>query len=154
MTPLLDFGPPVLIVNRIPVLAAVTGAIRTILFDAAVLGVIVLVFRRLRQPWMRIALLPLLAFVRMPGGFHTPAEFAFEYSIALLAVSTAALIVYAFARRNYLAYAAILWLVALRGPLAELYGNTKPVHFWTLLAILIAGLLWAIVPARKPAYAR
>jgi hypothetical protein len=86
------------------------------------------------------------AFALVPGDVRTPGEFALQYAIALLVVGVAAVGCLYFARGNYLAYAVILWVVSLRGPLGELYGNTRPVHFWSVVTILLAGVLWALVP--------
>ncbi len=151
---LLSFGPPTLIASAVPALAAATGAIRSVVFFGAVLGTIGLIVRRLSKPWMAAAMGLLLAIATMPGDVRTPGEFALEYGMALMTVAGAAAICAYFARNNYLAYAVILWVMALRGPLGELYGNTRPGHFWVLLAILSGGLLWALLPARGSAAPR
>ena len=88
----------------------------------------------------------LVAVVLVPGDVRTAGEFALAYFVALLAIAAAAAVFFWFARDNYLAYAAILWVLALRGPLSELYGNARPIHFWTLTAILLAGVAWAFLP--------
>jgi hypothetical protein len=55
-----------------------------------------------------------------------------------------------FARGNYLAYALVFWALSLRGPLAELFGTSLPamqVQGWIIVAVLTAGVVWAVLPA-------
>ena len=151
---LLSVSAPTLIVSAVPALAAVSSAIRSVLLAAALLGTIVLIIRALPKRWMLAPVSLLLAFVLIPGDVRTPGEFALSYSTALLAVIGAAIVCLYFARRNYLAYAAIFWVFALRGPLSDLYGNSRSAHFWTLAAILVAGLLWALLPFSTKPHAR
>jgi hypothetical protein len=143
---LLSFGAPTLIVSAVPALAAVSGAIRSLILYAALLGTITLIVRGLPRRWLLAPLGLLLAFAFLPGDIRTPGEFALSYTMALLALAGAAAVCFWFARDNYLAYAVILWVIALRGPLGELYGNTRPVHFGTVVAILVAGVAWALLP--------
>jgi hypothetical protein len=63
-----------------------------------------------------------------------------------------------FARDNYLAYALVLWLFALRGAIAELLGNPMPgltLQARIVVAAAAAGVGWAIAPAiaKRKAYA-
>jgi hypothetical protein len=143
---LLSFSAPTLIVSALPALAALGGAIRSLVLSAAILGAIALIVSRLPQRWMLTPAALLLAFALIPADVRTPGEFALAYTLALLSIAGAAAVCFFFARDNYLAYAAILWVVSLRGPLNELYGNTRPVHFWTVAAILTAGVAWALIP--------
>jgi hypothetical protein len=144
---LLSFGAPAILVSAFPALAAVSGAIRSVVLSAAIVGTIALIGRELPRRWMLVAMGFLLAFALLPGDVRTSGEFVLSYSIALLTIAGAAAVCLWFARDNYLAYAILLWVVALRGPLADLYGNARPAHFWAVVAILIAGILWALLPA-------
>jgi hypothetical protein len=117
--------------------------------SAALLGTAVLVVRRLPKRWMLAPAALFLAFALIPGDVRTPGEFALSFALALLTVVAVAAVCFFFARRNYLAYAVILWVIALRSPLGELYGNARPVHFWIVAAILLAGLAWALLPISK-----
>jgi membrane protease YdiL (CAAX protease family) len=143
---LLSFGAPTLIVSAVPALAAVSGAIRGVVLAAAVLGTLALIVRWLPRRWMLAPMGLLLAFALLPTDVRTPGEFALGYAVALLTIAGAAVVCFWFARDNYLAYAVILWVVALRGPLGELYGNTRPLHLGIVTAILLGGVLWALVP--------
>ncbi|HXK06903.1 MAG TPA: hypothetical protein VMS37_31200, partial [Verrucomicrobiae bacterium] len=52
-----------------------------------------------------------------------------------------------FGRRNYLAYALVIWLVALRAPLGELLGNgnlSLDVQGWIVAGVMAASILWVL----------
>jgi membrane protease YdiL (CAAX protease family) len=150
---LLSVGAPALIVSAAPALAALAEAIRGILIYAALLVTVVVIARGMPRRWMLAPAALLVAFALLPADVRTPGELALHYALALLTVAAAAAFCYYFGRRNYLAYAVVFWTMALRGPLSELYGNARPVHFWALVAILIAGLLWALVPMGRTSHA-
>jgi len=70
--------------------------------------------------------------------------------LALIAVACAAAFCIWFGRRNWLAYALVLWLLALRAPLLELLGNGNPsldAQGWAILAVMAASILWVAAPA-------
>jgi hypothetical protein len=55
-----------------------------------------------------------------------------------------------FARRNYLAYALVFWLIALRTPMMQLLGTGNPalqMQGYLIGAIMAATLIWAFAPA-------
>jgi membrane protein implicated in regulation of membrane protease activity len=55
-----------------------------------------------------------------------------------------------FARRNYLSYALVIWLVALRTPMMQLLGTGNPalqMQGYLIAAIMAATLIWAFAPA-------
>jgi membrane protease YdiL (CAAX protease family) len=137
---LLSIAPPAILASAAPSVAAAANGVRTVLFLAAVLATAALAMRG--RPW----LLPLIALALLPGDIRTAGEFALHYGIAALAVATAWGFCRYFARANYLAYAVVLWFLALRGPLGELYDSPRQPHFWILAAILAAGLIWALLP--------
>jgi len=142
----LSISAPTIIAHALPALAGASGALRTVLTTAGALATVVLLLRGNRAAAAVFALLPLVAF---PGGVHTPGEWTLRYTIGLLSLLAAVAFCRYFARRNYLAYAVGFWIMALVGELGDLYGNTRPLHFWTLLAIAAAGVLWALLPFRK-----
>ncbi|SPF53302.1 Abortive infection protein [Candidatus Sulfopaludibacter sp. SbA4] len=147
---LFSIGSPDLIVSAAPAVAAVAGAIRTTIVDAAVLGALALVLRKLAKPWIAIPLALVAAFTLLPGDAHTPGEFALYYGLALAAVAAAALFCQRFARANYLAYVLVLWALSLRGPLVELFGNPIPalqVQGWIVAGALAASVVWMVLPA-------
>ena len=74
---------------------------------------------------------------------------ALHAGIALIAVVCAVFFCVWFRRRNWLAYALVLWLFALRGPLLELLGNGNPsldMQGWIVAAVAAATIIWAILP--------
>jgi hypothetical protein len=55
-----------------------------------------------------------------------------------------------FGRRNYLAYVLLIWLMALRVPMTELFGTGNgalEMQGWLLGAVVAASLIWAVAPA-------
>ena len=147
---LFSFSAPELLASKAPAVSAVADAVRAVLMGGAVLGVFVLIAQRLPRRWMSIGLGLLAAFALLPMDIHTPAEFAFHYAFACLALGGAALFCLRIARGNYLAYVLVLWAMALRGPLVELYGNgnsSLAVQGWIVAAVLAAVVVWAVAPA-------
>jgi hypothetical protein len=71
-------------------------------------------------------------------------------AVWLIVLACAAAFIYWFGRRNWLAYALVLWLFAVRGPLLELLGNgnsSLDIQGW-IAGFISAGLaLWVIAPA-------
>jgi membrane protease YdiL (CAAX protease family) len=135
---------PTVIATATPSVAAAASVLQTMLVTAGALVTVVLIVRRsVWLAWTMAVLLPLFA---LPTDIRTPGEWALNYTIAALSLLAAAAFCRWFGRRNYLAYAVVLWLMALAGGLAELYGNTAPVQFWILVAIAAAGLAWALLP--------
>jgi len=114
----------------------------------------VLVVRRVRKPWL-ILLIGLAAlFVGLPGEIRTPGEFLLQYAMAAMAAVCAVMFCRWIARRNYLAYALVLWLLALRSPMMELFANANPalqIQGWVLAGVLAASILWAAAPAVRRA---
>jgi hypothetical protein len=149
---LLSPDAPTLIASLAPSVAAAANSLRGILLSAAVIATVVLVFRGLRRAGVRALVLTLLAGALLSSDIRTPGEFALQSGMSLMTVAAAFLFCRYFARDNYLGYAVALWTFSLREPLAELYGSPRQPHFWILLAILAAGLLWALVPLSKKHY--
>ena len=140
---LFSFAAPSIIAADAPSVAAVLTAFRSIVIAAAVVATVALAVRR------RPAVLLLVPFALVAADIRTPGEFLLQYVLAAIVVAAAAAFCRWFARDNYLAYAAALWIVALRGPLSDLYGSPRQPHFWIVLAVLAAGLLWAFLPVGR-----
>jgi hypothetical protein len=147
---LIGIDAPALIASKLPPLAAASGALEGVLLYAAGLTILALVTARRTALLGAAALLP---FALVSSGIRTPGELALQYGVALVAVAAASAWCFGFARRNYLAYAVVFWAIAFRGPLGQLYGNTRPLDFWTTAAVLAAGVLWALLPAGRRANA-
>ena len=147
---LFSIDSPDLIVTTAPALVALANAVRSTIMYAALLGAIALILRRLTKEWMKLAAGLVAVFALLPLGMRTPGELALQYGIALMTMASAVLFCARFARRNYLAYALVLWVLSLRGPLGELFGNPIPAlhaQGWIVVAVLATSVVWALYPA-------
>jgi hypothetical protein len=147
---LFSIGSPDIIASAVPALAVVAGALRSLLTMAALAGVLVLLFQRTAKTWMRIAGVLVALCATLPGDIRTPGEFAVHYAVALVIAACAFGFFHFFGRRNYLAYALVLWLLALYQPTMQLLGNGNAyleMHGWIVAAIMAASILWAVAPA-------
>jgi hypothetical protein len=143
-----ELAVPGLLVSASPALSALAG-LQGIFAGGAGVAVCALLWRRFRQPWIRLVLGFLAAFAVLPLDIRTAGEFALQYGFALLEVAVPAVFCLVFARGNYLAYALVLAAMAERSPLAELFGNPMPglaVNGWIVSAILAALFLWVLLP--------
>jgi hypothetical protein len=144
------FGSPDIIASSAPAIAALAAAVRSLLTNAALVGLVGLLFRQFTTTWMRIAGVLLALCALLPGEIRTPGEFAVQYAIALGMAAAAYAFCRYFGRRNYLAYALVLWLAALRGPMMQLLGNGNAgleMQGWIVAAVMGASVLWAVAPA-------
>jgi hypothetical protein len=146
---LITIASPNLIGSRAPAISAIADAARSVLFSGAVLGVFILIAQRLPRRWMWIPLGLLTACALLPD-VHTAGEFALGYALACLTVMCGAVFCLWIGRDNYLAYLLVLLVMALRGPLAELFGNANPalqVQGYLVATALAAVVIWAVAPA-------
>jgi membrane protease YdiL (CAAX protease family) len=151
----LSIASPDIIVSAAPALAAVANAVRGLLTDAALLGLVVLIAWQLTQPLKPVrvtryaaALLALCA--TLPSEVRTPGEFLLHYTISLATAAAGIAFCWFFARRNYLAYALVLWLMALRTPMMQLLDTGNPalqLQGWLIAAIMAASVVWGVAPA-------
>ena len=137
---------PDLIATAAPAAGAISGAVHSTIMLAAVLVLVAALFERVRSPW-KLAAGVVAVCALVPGGVHTAGELALEYCAAL--AGAAALVAFCrhFGRRNYLAYALVIWLVALRAPLGELLGNgnlSLDVQGWIVAGVMAASILWVL----------
>ena len=147
---LFSIASPDIIASAAPALAALANAVRGLLTDAALLSLLALLAWQLTRPWMRygVALLALCA--TLPGEIRTPGEFLLAYTGSLAIAGASIAFCWFFARRNYLAYALAIWLMALRTPMMQLMGSGNgalQMQAWLIAAIMAATLLWAVAPA-------
>jgi hypothetical protein len=149
---LFAIGSPDLIVSRAPALAAVAEAVRSLLMNAATLALIAIVVKKLPEWWM-VALLALAALtVNLSGDIRTPGEFALGYAMAAIWAGCAVLFCLLFARKNYLAYALVLWAMALRPAMMELFGTGNAAlerQGWMVAGVLAVTVVWAVAPALR-----
>jgi hypothetical protein len=147
---ILSVGSPDAIGGAAPAVAAVAAAARGLLMDAAVLGLLAILVQRVTNRWVRIAagIVGLCALV--PGEVRTAGEFGLQLVLAALLAGAVATFCWGFARRNYVAYALVLWMVALRGPAAALLetGNAGlAMQGWVVVAAMGAAVVWVAAPA-------
>jgi membrane protease YdiL (CAAX protease family) len=144
-----QIGSPDLIASKAPAISAFAMAVPAWLRDAAALALIALLAFRARRPWMIAAGAIVAIGALLPGGVRTAGEFTLYYTISLIAAICAVAFCVWFGRRNWLAYALVLWMFALRGPLFELLGNGNPsldMQSWAVAAVAAISLIWAIAP--------
>jgi hypothetical protein len=149
---LFAIGSPELIVSHAPALAAVAEAARSLLINAATLALIAIIIQKLPKRWMLVPLALAALTVRLGGDIRTPGEFALQYAMAAIWAGYAVLFCLCFARKNYLAYALVLWAMALRPALAELFGNANPAlerQGWMVAGVLAVTVVWAVAPALR-----
>ncbi len=146
----LSIGSPDIIVSAAPALAAVASAVRALLTNGALIGLIVLLAGQITKRWMRWAAALLALCATLPSEVRTPGEFLVEYTISLAMAGAAIAFFRFFGRRNYLAYVMLLWLMALRVPMTQLFGTGNgalEMQGWLLAAVVAASLIWAVAPA-------
>jgi hypothetical protein len=149
---LFAIGSPDLIVSRAPALAAVAGAARSVLMNAAILALIAIVIKKLPQRWMLALLALAVLTVNLSGDIRTLGEFALQFAITAIWAGGAVLFCLCFARKNYLAYALVLWAMALRPAMVELFGNGNPAlerQGWMVAGVLAVSVVWALAPALR-----
>jgi membrane protease YdiL (CAAX protease family) len=141
---------PELIASRVPALGALAGAVRSWLMNAAGLALAAMLAMRAVKKRLAIPVALLAAAALLPSEVRTPGEFAVHYTEALLAIAAVVAFCRWFGRRNWLAYAIVLWLAALRAPLGELLGNGNEglqTQGWIVAAVLAITVLWAVAPS-------
>jgi len=145
---------PDLIVSASPALTALANAVRGLLVDAALLGLVALLAWQFAAPGKRTrrfaiaaALLALCA--TLPSEVRTPGEFCLHYALSLATAAAGVAFCYFFARRNYMAYAVVLWVMALHTPMSQLFATGNPsltAQAWLLAGIMAASVVWAFGP--------
>jgi len=149
---MLSESAPELVATSAPAVGAVSTAVVSVITRAAILGLIVLLVYQIRQRWVVIAGALAGLCVLVPGDVRTPGEFALQYGLAASAAAATVAFCWFFGRKNYLAYALVLWLMALRGPMTELLGNGNPsldAQGWTLVLVMAASVVWVVAPALR-----
>jgi hypothetical protein len=149
---LFNIGSPDIIASASPVVAAVADALRSVLFRGAALGLAVLAVFQVPKRWMAVAIGLGAVFIGLPGEIRTPGEFILYYGAAAAAGACAVAWSWWVARGNYLAYALVLWVLALRAPMMQLFANGNrglQIQGWGLATVLVLSMVWAVVPALR-----
>jgi membrane protease YdiL (CAAX protease family) len=143
---LIDVNAPDILASAFPALGAISDAPSSTIETGAVLGLIaMLIFQTPRRSLLIPgALIALLGMVDTSA--HTLGEFALEYGLALSLAAAGVVFCWFFARRNYLAYALVLWLAALAGPVGELVGTSRAAQGWLIVAVMVVSVVWAVGP--------
>jgi len=147
-------SPPNLIGDPAPALAAVAAGIGPLFINAAIVVIAAALVGMLRKRWMVAALMAVAAAAVLSSEIRTPGELALQYGPALLTVACAAVFCRWFGRRNYLAYALVFFVMALRSPLVELFGSGNAglrTQGWMVAAVAALGIVWAMLPAWRKA---
>jgi membrane protease YdiL (CAAX protease family) len=149
---LFAIGSPDLIVSRAPALAALASAVPSALMSAATLAFVAILVKKLPKWWM-LALLALAALaMNLAEDIRTPGEFALQYAMAAIWAGCAVLFCLLFARKNYLAYALVLFIMELRPAMMALFGNANPAlerQGWMVVGVMGALVVWALAPALR-----
>jgi hypothetical protein len=141
---------PSVVASSAPAVAAVAEAVRTTLLSAAALALAALLVKRVPRRWMLVVVALAWLTVPVPSAVRTMGEFVLAYGIELLWAGGALLFCVVFARSNYLAYALVLWIAALRPAMVALWKTGNPaseVHALALAAVMAASWFWASAPA-------
>jgi hypothetical protein len=147
---LFSIDAPTLIASAAPAVSTLADGIRSVIMGALELAIAALVLCRVPKRWMLAALAVAVAFVMVSPDVHTPAELALEAGFAALRLACAWFFCRWIARGNLLAYALILWALALRGPMATLFASGNAVlvtQAWVVAGALALSLVWALYPA-------
>ena len=128
---------PDIIASAAPALAAVSNAVRALLTDAALLGLLTLLAWQLTKTVDALRRRPPRPLRHDPERSPHARRVPPEYTISLAMAAAGLAFCWFFARRNYLAYALVFWLVALRTPMLQLLDTAN------------AALLDARLPARR-----
>ena len=86
----------------------------------------------------------------LPSEVRTPGEFLLHYAISLVWAAAGIAFCRFLGRRNYLAYALVLWLMTLRSPMMQLLGTGNAalqLQGWLIAGIMAASVMWAVAPA-------
>jgi len=144
---LFSFAASNLVASAAPALGAVAGAVRTLLLSAATFVLLVVVVTRLKPRWLLVPLFALAVTVNLSSSIRTGGEFALEFGISLLGAAAALVFCFVFARANYLTYALVFWIAALRPAAGQLLVSGNPnlmAHGIAVIAVMIAPLLWIV----------
>jgi hypothetical protein len=144
-----DMSAPDLLVSSAPWLSALTSAAWSTILAGATLGVIVMMILQAHRRWYVIPCAIVAIVGLVSNQTHTVGELALEYGLALSLAAAAVAFCWFFARRNYLAYALVLWLASLAGSVADLIGTSRAAHAWMLVLVMGVSVVWACAPAMQ-----
>lgn len=144
------------VASAAPAVAAISGAVRTVLLSAATLALLALIMQRAPRRWMLLLLGLVALTVNLPSSVRTGGEFTLAYGLSLLSGIAALLFCRVFARSNHLAYALVFWILALRPAAADLLATGNPaleVHGGAIVFVMILSAAWLWIGSRGSAKA-
>ena len=144
------------VASAAPAVAAIAGAVRTVLLSAAMLALLALIIQRTPRRWMLLLLGLAALAVNLPSSVRTGGEFTLAYGLSLLSGFAALLFCRVFARSNHLAYALLFWMLALRPAAADLLATGNPaleVHGGAIVIVMILSAAWLWIGSRGSAKA-
>ena len=140
---------PEVIASAAPAVSALSSAARAVLGYSAALALVLYALSLFPKRRLAVAAALVAVVATVPGEARTAGEFALHLGAGAFAPAAVALFCFAFARRNYLAYALAAWTLALRAAAVELFGQPNSflqAQGWILVAVLAASLLWCVRP--------
>lgn len=146
----LGLDSPDLLITIFPALGAISGAVRSVVLDSALVALLAVIAQTLSRNWMRVGAGLLAVFALMPSSVHSAGELGLGYAMAAATGLCAVAFCWWFARDNYLAYVLVIWGLKLREPLAQLFGTpirAYQVQGWIVAGALLLALIWGLAPA-------
>jgi membrane protease YdiL (CAAX protease family) len=146
---LMEAGAPGLIESLVPALSGLANAIQGVLPIATAVALVAVLSGRIAKRWW-LPLSLVAAIFAVSDAARTPGELALSYAQTLADLAPALIFCAWFARRNYLAYALVIWTAGIRDALGDLLGSPNPVyhlHGWIVLGAAVAACIWLVLPA-------
>jgi membrane protease YdiL (CAAX protease family) len=146
----LDVSAPDVLASAAPALGAITEAVSSLVIGGAVLGLVAMLIFQVKKRWMIVAGVMVALIAVISTDVRTAGEFALEYGLAVSMAAAGVAFCWFFARRNYLAYALVLWLASLASPVAELMATKNgpmQAQGWTIVLVMAVSVVWAAGPA-------
>jgi membrane protease YdiL (CAAX protease family) len=143
---LMDVSARDILVSAAPAIGAVTEAVSSLLLRSAAVGLIVMMVYQARRRWMLVSGTLVLLTAMVSNDVRTAPEFALEFGEAALTAAASVAFCWFFSRRNYLAYALLLWLSGLAVPMMELIGTYRQAQGWAIVAVMALSVVWVVWP--------
>jgi membrane protease YdiL (CAAX protease family) len=144
-------GAPWILDSLAPSVSGLANAVPGLLAMAAVLALVAALAGKLGRFWF-VALAIAASLCGIADEARTIGEAALSYAHVAVALGCAVIVYRWFGRRNYLAYALIIWIEELHSGIGDLLGNPNPayqLHGWIMIAAGVATVVWFVLPATK-----
>jgi len=144
-------GAPWIIESLAPSVSGLANVLPGALAMAGILALVAVLAGRMRRFWFG-ALVAAASMCIIAEEARTIAEAALSYSHIVFLFGCALVLYRWFGRRNYLAYALIIWIEEFHSGISDLLGNpnsTYHLHGWIMVAAGAATIVWFVLPATK-----